>query len=469
MEKFDVVIIGAGPGGYPAAIRAAQLGYTTAIVEREVLGGTCLNWGCIPTKTLIASSDLFFRVRHHGGELGLEAAGIGFDYAAMTARKDAVVKKLRDGVGGLLKGHGVELVRGDARFVTSRRVVVSRPDGEDRWLQGRRFVIASGSQGGVPGFLPSDPRIVDSRSFLDRKTLPSELLVLGGGVIGCEFACMAAQLGAKVTVVEMLEDILPMQDKDVRRVLRKRMEKDLGIVLRTGARAENVRVKNERVLAEVGDETFEADLLLAATGRRPASAGLGLDAAGVETDAAGGIVVDTRGRTSVPWIFAVGDVIQGSTQLAHAATAQGEAAVTGLEDGRPLPAPRLVPSCIFTAPEIGVVGLTESAAAHEKRAVRTGVFPFMALGKALAAGEPEGFVKWIADAETDQLLGAAAVGAHATELIAEATLAVQSELTAADVAGTIHSHPTFSEAWMEAAHALHGNCVHQPPPRRKTR
>lgn len=469
MEKFDVVVIGAGPGGYPAAIRAAQLGYRTAIVEREALGGTCLNWGCIPTKTLIASSDLCFRMRRHGAELGLKTGEIAVDYAAMAARKDAVVQKLTGGVGRLIQAHGVERVRGEARFVTPRCVAVSRPDEEERWLRARRFVIAAGSEGGVPGFLPSDPRIVDSRAFLERTELPESLLVLGGGVIGCEFACMAAQLGVKVTVVEMLEDILPAMDQDVRRVLRKRMEKDLGMALRTGARMENVRVSRGKVSAEVGKERFEAELLLTATGRRPASAGLGLAAAGVETDEGGGILVDEVGRTSVPWIFAVGDVIHGSTQLAHAATAQGEAAVTGLDTGRVTRPSRLVPSCIFTAPEIGTVGWTETAAADQNRAVRTGVFSFMALGKALASGEPDGFVKWIADAETDQLLGAAAVGGHATDLIAEAALAVRMELTAAEVAGTIHSHPTFSEAWMEAAHALHGRCVHQPPSRRKAR
>ncbi len=465
MEKFDLIVIGGGPGGYPAAIRAAQLGLSAALIEQEQLGGACLNWGCIPTKTLIASSDLYARMRR-AASYGLAAGEPGFDYAAMARRKDEVVERLRGGIAQLLAAHKANVFRGRASFLARNRVRVSGADGATD-LEAKHILLATGASPVVPGFLPRHPRVATSREFLERDRLPASLLVMGGGVIGCEFACMAARLGARVTIVELLDDILLMLDKDVRRVARKHMEKELGIRILTGRPLENAQAGNDRVTASAGDVALEADLLLCAVGRRPHTDGLALDKAGLTEAERGGLVVDETGRTAVPAVWAVGDVVAGSVQLAHAATSHGVTVAENIARGRRDPLETLVPACIFTAPEIGTVGLTEDAARAQGRAVETGKFPFVALGKAMAAGETDGFVKWVACAETGQLLGAHAVGAHATELIAEAALAIRGEWTAEELGRTVHCHPTFSEAWMEAAHALHGACVHQPPARRR--
>jgi len=462
MEKYDVVVIGSGPGGYPAAIRAAQLGASTALVEREAVGGTCLNWGCIPTKTLIASSDLFARM-NAAGELGLSAEGTSYDYAAIVKRKGKVVARLKGGLGQLLKANKVDVITGTASFAGRNRIAV---DGKTA-MEAGRTIIATGSCSAMPSFIPSGKRVVESRAFLDMTGLPGSMIVLGGGVIGCEFACMAAQFGVKVTVVEMLEDILLMLDADIRAELRKHMEGRLGIEVFTGAPLVDIKAGKTGVNGKFGDRTLKAELLLASVGRLPVTNGLELERAGLATTDSGHIETDSLGRTSVASVYAVGDVTAGSTQLAHAATAQGINAASDACGQRVPRAEQVVPACIFTAPEIGSVGLTEREALESGREVVTGKYSFAGLGKAMAAGETGGFVKWIADAATDQLLGAHAVGPHATELISEATSAVAAEMTAAELGRTIHCHPTFSEAWMEAAHAVHGEAIHQPPRRRK--
>ncbi|MBN1674063.1 MAG: dihydrolipoyl dehydrogenase [Kiritimatiellae bacterium] len=462
MEEFDVVVIGAGPGGYPAAIRAAQLGASVAVVEKEQLGGTCLNWGCIPTKTLIASADLYHRAVH-SGELGLKIGAATADFAAMAKRKREVVTGLRGGIGQLLKSNGITVLAGQASFRGRNRLAVRGPEG-DRAVQCGRTIIATGSEPAMPGFLPKHDRILDSRRFLDLTRLPGALIVLGGGVIGCEFACMAAQLGVRVTVVEMLDDILFTLDRDVRHVLRQHMESALGIDMLTGVSLADVTAGDKGVTASAGSKRIKADLLLVAVGRRPVTAGLNLEALGFSPDEKGFIPVDAGCRTPAATVYAVGDVT-GVSQLAHAATSQG---ITASENacGQRRLRETCVPACIFTSPEIGSVGLTEQAAKAEGLPIRTGKFPFAALGRALAAGAPAGFVKWVVDAETDQLLGAHAVGAHATELIAGAALAIRAELTAEALGRTVHCHPTFAEAWMEAAHAVHGLCIHTAPKRR---
>ena len=462
-NNYDVVVIGAGPGGYPAAIRAAQLGKRVALIEKEALGGTCLNWGCIPTKALIASAELY-RQAQEGEALGVSCSQVGFDYARMVARKSEIVKKLVGGVQQLLKANGVDVLSGVARFEGPRRLSVRNAAGETQWVQAEQTIIATGSVSAMPGFLPKHPRVLESRAFLDQAALPATLIVLGGGVIGCEFACLAAQLGTQVTVVEMLDDILPMIDRDVRRVLRRRMEA-LGIVLCVGAPLTEIKASDKGVTGQYRDQTITGEQLLVAVGRSVTTAQLDLPSAGVAVDARGQIIVDASCRTSQSSIFAIGDVVSGNLQLAHVATSQGILAAE-VAAGHRRTVETVVPSCIFTTPEIGVVGLTEDQARAAGREVRTGVFNFTALGKALAAGTTEGFVKWVADATTDQLLGAQAVGSHATELIATAALAVRNELTALEFGNTIHSHPTLSEAWMEAAHAVHGTCIHSAPKRK---
>jgi len=459
MYDFDVIVIGAGPGGYPAAIRAAQLGKKTAIIEKEAFGGTCLNWGCIPTKTLIASAERYHHAAHSEA-YGITAKGVSFDYAKMAARKSEIVSKLSGGVQMLLKSNGVEMIKGTARFEGPNRLSILQPDGATRWLSAASIIIAAGSDSAMPGFLPKDKRVMDSRAFLDLTELPKNLLILGGGVIGCEFACMAAALGAKVTVVEMLEDIVMVLDRDVRRVLRKRME-SLGVTILTGAPLTNIAVKKDKVSGSYKDQTFEGDLLLVAVGRKPNTAALDLARAGVKVDERGTIPVDAQCRTNIASVFAVGDLITGSIQLAHAATQQGVIAAETAA-GHKSKVETICPSCIFTSPEIGLAGLTEAQAQQRGIAVKAVVFPFSVLGKAMAAGETDGFVKWLADPVTGQVLGAQAIGCHATELIAEAALAIRNQLTLDEVGNTIHSHPTLSEAWMEAAHAFHDACIHLP-------
>jgi dihydrolipoamide dehydrogenase len=465
METFDLVVIGAGPGGYPAAIRGAQLGASVAIVEKERMGGTCLNWGCIPTKTLIASSSLYHRIRH-ADSLGITAGVSTFDYSAMVKRKDALVSKLSGGVEQLLKANGVKIFRGTASFLPRNRIAVEGT--EAATLEAKRVIIASGSTSAVPGFIPKHDRILDSRRFLELTKLPASLIVLGGGVIGCEFACMAAQLGVKVTITEMLEDILFMLDADARRELHRTMEGSLGITILTGKPLEKIQAEAAGVAGEVNGQKIVAEMMLVSVGRKPVTARLSLEKAGLEITKSGHIETDSCCATRVEGIYAVGDVTAGSAQLAHAATAQGVTAAENACGEKPKPAETLVPACIFTDPEIGVVGLTEQEARVQGRAVLTGKFLFGALGRALASGETNGFVKWIADAQTDQLLGAQAVGSHATELIAEAAVAIRSELTAEELGKMIHCHPTLSESWMEAAHAVQGVCIHAAPRRRKT-
>lgn len=464
MENFGLVVVGGGPGGYPAAIRAAQLGASVALVEKEALGGTCLNWGCIPTKSLIAASDLYHRMRH-AKELGLVPGRTGYDYAAMVGRKAQIVGKLSSGVTQLLKANGVTVFKGTASFLSHNTIAVK--GATDRNLAANRIIIATGSTSALPGFIPKHKRILESRAFLDLTGLPKSLIVLGGGVIGCEFACMAAQLGVKVTVVELLEDILLIADSDVRRALKRHMKDDLRIRILTGEPMQDIAGSADSVSGTVGKKTVKAEMLLASVGRRPYSEGLELEKAGLETDDAGAIPVDGFGRSKIAGVYAIGDVTAGSTQLAHAATAQGLAAAENVCGEKPVAAETLVPACIFTSPEIGSVGLSETQAAEQGIDIQTGKFPFAALGKAMAAGEAAGFVKWIARPDTRQLLGAHAIGAHATELIAEATVAIRAELTVEELGRTVHCHPTFSEAWMEAAHAVDGQCIHAAPRRKR--
>lgn len=466
MEKYDFIVIGAGPGGYPAAIRAAQQGAAVALVEKEALGGTCLNWGCIPTKTLIAASALLENVRH-ADTLGLRIEKAACDYAAMIKNKDQVVAKLRGGIGQLLKSHGVTLLEGQASFTAHNRVSLQQGKKTTMRLEAKRIIIAAGSTSAMPAFLPQSELIVDSRAFLERTQLPQSLIIMGGGVIGCEFACMAAQLGAEVTIVELLEDILLMLDKDLRSELRRVMEQKLKIKILTGAPLEQITAGRDSVKGLVNGQAIEAALMLVSIGRQPNTKALDLAQAGLRLNPKGFLDADPKGRTNIAGIYAIGDVT-GGTQLAHAATAQGLAAVDQALGCKNTTANRIVPACIFTAPEIATTGLSEQDAQKQQRAIHTAKFPFVSLGKAVATNETNGFVKWIADEQTGQLLGAQAIGAHATELIATATIAIQSELTATEFAATIQAHPTLSEAWMEAAHALHGQCIHAPARRKKT-
>jgi len=477
METFDIAVIGAGPGGYPAAIRAAQLGAKVAIVEREKLGGTCLNWGCIPTKALIAAAETFEKIKH-AEKLGITVKGASVDYSVMIGNKDKAVGTLRGGINALLTANGVKQFTGTASFVDRNTIEISGGPIINQifgasvpasWISANKIIIATGSTSAMPGFLPKHERVVESRAFLDIQILPVSMIVMGGGFIGCELACMAAMLGVKVTVVELLEDILLLLDPDVRREVHGHMEKNLGIRVLTGKALDTISAGGGGATAisgNIGGETLTAELLLCAVGRKPVTEGLKLENAGLKTTERGFIEADDYCRTKVANIFAIGDVT-GKIQLAHYATAQGIAAAENAVQTKVRKHDTIVPNVIFTSPEVGTAGLSEADAKKNNRAVKTGKFRFAGLGKGIATGETTGFVKWIADAATDQLLGAAAVGPHATELIAEAVAAIRAELTTAELGRTIHAHPTFSEAWMEAAHALHGECIHGPSKRKQ--
>jgi dihydrolipoamide dehydrogenase len=462
MEKFDIVVIGGGPGGYAAAISASQEGASVALIEKAVLGGTCLNWGCISTKALIASSKLFAQIKS-AEKMGLNVTEAYFDYEAISKHKNILVAKLRSGTADLLKANGVAVFKGTASYIS--RNLISIRDGKTV-IEASNTIISTGSKSSMPSFLPKNRRVVDSRGFLEANKLPPNIIILGGGIIGCELACMASQLGVKVTLIEMLEDILTILDSDIRQGLRNSMENDLSIRVLTGKQLNNIRVGKDSVGGKFGKERIEAELLLVAVGRDPETEGLALRNTGVATNKAGYIETDEFCRTSVPSIFAVGDVT-GGPQLAHAATSQGITAAENAYTGKRRRKETVVPACIFTSPEIGTVGLTENEAKKRGIAVKIGRFPFSALGRALNMGDQSGFVKWVVDADTEQLLGAHTIGPHATELIAEAAVAIRAELTVHELEHTIHCHPTLAEAWMEAAYAAQQKSIHLMPRKKR--
>ncbi len=460
---FDVIVIGAGPGGYPAAIKAAQLGAKTAIIEREWLGGTCLNCGCIPTKTLIAGAEVYQKILH-ADTFGIKVGTPEIDYPAMKQRKDGVVQNLKNGIAALLKAHGVTIFEGEGSFRDAHTIAVKKADGATEEIIGKNIIIATGSTSTVPDFIPKHARIVESRAFLDQEELPKSLLVLGGGYIGCELACMAAGLGVKVTVVELLADVLMLLDKDVRQIVKRKMKKELGMTLLTGDALENIQATDNGVTATAGDTRLEADMLLVAIGRSPVTDGLNLEAAGVTVNEHGYVEVDEQSRTNVPNVYCIGDV-SGRMQLAHAATSQAIYAAEHALRGEEKSEETVIPGVIFTSPEVALVGLTETEAKERGMEVAAGKFYFRGLGKAMAANETEGFVKIIADKASDRILGAQCAGPHATDLISEMAVAIRNELTAKELGNTVHAHPTFAEIWMEAAHALHKACIHAPPAR----
>ncbi len=382
------------------------------------------------------------------------------DYAAMIGHKNQVVTQLKGGIKQLLTANGVKQFTGTASFVDRNTIAI---DGGEK-ISAKKVIIATGSTSTMLP-LPKHERIVESRGFLGRDRLPESMIVLGGGFIGCEIASMAAMLGTKVTIVEMLDDILMLVDADVRREVRTHMEKTLGIRVVTGKAMTDITADSKSVHGKVGDETVKAELLPCSVGRKPVTDGLKLENAGLEVTARGYIETDAYCRTKAATVFAIGDVT-GKTQLAHYATSQGITAAENAVGPKAQRHEELVPNVIFTAPEIGTVGIGEDEAKKAGKAIKTGKFRFASLGKAMAAGQTAGFVKWIADAETDRLIGAVAVGAHATELVATATTAIKGEFTAKELGRTIFAHPTFSEAWMEAAHAVHGTCIHGAPSRK---
>jgi len=460
--QVDLCVVGAGPGGYVAAIRAAQLGMQVACVEKEsALGGTCLRVGCIPSKALLDSSEHYWHAGHGLAAHGIEVAGLELDLAAMMARKTKVVRGLTQGIRGLFRKHAITWVSGTARLEAPGRVRVLGADGE-QVVEAGRVLIATGSEPAPLANLPFDGEyVVSSTEALAFERVPARLLVVGGGAIGLELGSVWNRLGAQVTVVEFLDRIAPGMDADLARQLHTALEhQGMRLWLQTKAegavRTETgVRVTLER---EGGHTEEEVDRVLVAVGRRPHAEGLGARELGVAFDEGGRIVVDEHFETDVAGVFAIGDVIRGP-MLAHKAEEEGVACVETMAGHAGEVNYAAIPSVIYTAPEFAGVGLTAEDAARQGRRVRTGSFPFMANGRARALGETQGGVSIVADAETDALLGVHVLGPRASDLIAEAVVAIEFGGSAEDLARSVHAHPTFSEAIKEAALAVDGRAL----------
>jgi dihydrolipoamide dehydrogenase len=459
--EFDVIVIGAGPGGYVAAIRAAQLGLKTACVEsRETLGGTCLNVGCIPSKALLHASELFEEANH--GTLarwGVKTAGVELDLAAMHAARDEVVKGLTQGVAFLFKQNKVEWLKGQARFTAKDAIDVG-----GKAYRAKNFVIATGSSvTPLPGVEIDQERIVDSTGALVLPKVPEQMVVIGGGVIGLELGSVWRRLGAKVIVVEFLDQILPGMDGDVRKEANKIFRKQ-GFEFRLSTKVTKAERKGDGVVLTVepaaggASETIEAEIALVSIGRRPNTEGLGLDSAGIALNKRGQIEVDHEFRTKVPGIWAIGDVTPGP-MLAHKAEDEGIAVAENIAGQTGIVNHDVIPSVVYTMPEIAGVGLTEEEAkAHGE--VKIGRFPMMANSRAKTNREPDGFVKVIADAKSDRVLGVWMIASVAGTMIAQAAQAMEFGATSEDIAYTCHAHPTHSEAVKEAAMAVRGLPIH---------
>ena len=460
MPTYDIVIIGSGPAGYVAAIRAAQLGAAVAVVEDRELGGACLNRGCIPTKALLESARMLDRLRH-AAEFGVKlAAPPEADYAQLAKRKDAVVERLRRGVGWLFKNASVTSVAGRATVLEPRLVEVATPDGKVARLESRRVLVATGSEPARPKMFPFDgARVITSDEALALTTLPESVLIVGGGYIGCEFASLWAELGAKVTLVEMLPVLLANSDADVSKEIERALLRRRVKVL-TGTKIEKLAVTDAGVAAELSaGKSVEAQVAFVAVGRRANIDTCGLDSLGVKIER-GSVAVDGFGRTNVEGIRAVGDVT-GRIMLAHYGSEQGVVAMEHLfgRDAAPID-DAACPSCVFTIPEVATVGLTEAQAREKFGDVRVGRFPMSALGKAIASGNTAGFVKIVGDS-SDTVLGVHMIGHEVTSMIAEATLAVRLKLKISDLIHTIHAHPTMPEALHEASLDFLGRAIHK--------
>jgi dihydrolipoamide dehydrogenase len=467
--SFDIIIIGSGPGGYIAAIRAAQLGFKTAIVERSYLGGICLNWGCIPTKALLRSAEIFHYFQH-AKDYGLSAQGIGYDGAAVVQRSRAVSKRLNDGVGFLMRKNKVDVIWGEATIDAPGKITVkpSSTEAPKNTLgpgayTAKHIILATGARPRVlPGLEPDKKLVWTYFEAMAPNRIPKSLLVIGSGAIGIEFASFYRTLGADVTVVEVLPQILPVEDAEIAGLARKSFEKQ-GIKILTGATVTKLDRKDDQVTATIKDgkgatQSLTVERVISAVGVVGNIENLGLEKLGVKTDR-GTIVIDGYGCTNVPGIYAIGDVA-GPPMLAHKAEHEGVVCVEAIKGLKPHPTDkRLVPGCTYCSPQIASVGLTEAAAKEKKIDVRVGRFPFIGNGKAIAMGEPEGLVKVIFDKKTGQLLGAHMIGAEVTELIQGYVVAMNLESTEEELMHTIFPHPTLSEAMKEAVLDAYGRVL----------
>lgn len=458
---YDAVIIGAGPGGYVSAIRLGQLGKKVALVEKSRVGGVCLNAGCIPSKALLHAARVNRTIKE-ASMWGFEAGNSRIDPVKVIEWKDGIVERLVKGILTLLKNAGVELTEGTATVLSSNEVKVQKDDGEVI-LKTENIIVATGTAPiPIPGFEPDYRKVIDPTVALSLKEIPPRLLIIGGGVTGMEMAEYFSGMGSSVTVVEMMDRILPMADGEASKLMTRLMKKKKVKIL-TSTRALSHRETGEGIEVTIStkgkEKTIMADMILVSVGRKPSPERLGIDGSTVKLDERGHIVVDDRMRSSNPHIFAIGD-ITGEPWLAHKASKQGIIAaevIAGLETAKDF---RFIPSVVYTDPEIAWVGMTEEEATTEGRTLKIGRFPYSASGRALSANEPEGFVKIITDSETEEILGVHIVSAHASEMISEATLAMETGANAEDLSLIIHPHPTLAEGIMEAAESVYGKAVH---------
>ncbi len=456
-----IIIIGAGPGGYVAAIRAAQLGAQVTVVEAQAVGGVCLNWGCIPSKTLLNLVDLGERARH-AEAWGLTFEGpIGFDLKRMMARKNEVVQSLVKGITTLFKQWNIQQVAGRGELVSDRQVRVTDIEGVTSLLEAEAIVLATGSSWPqLPQFPIDGQQVISSKEALELVDIPRNILIVGGGVEGCEFACLFGGLGSQVTVVEMMPTLLPTEDADTVTILTREFKK------RKVQMALNTTIQDWQSTAEGIQATLSsgqsvvAEKMLISVGRRMNSRGIGLETVGVKTGSREEILVDEHMETSIPGVYAIGDVT-GQSMLAHVASAQGKVAVSNAMGTPQAINYDVIPAGIFTLPEIGRVGLTEQQAKERGVNITVGRFRYGGLGKAQAVGETAGQFKIIADEQSKKIIGVHIIGAHAADLIHEGALAMQGGLTVTDMADMIHAHPTLSEGLMEAAEDSEGLAIHQ--------
>jgi len=460
---FDLVVIGAGPGGYTAAIKAAQLGMKTAIVEKDqALGGTCLNVGCIPSKALLSSTELFHEAQRQFGSHGISADRLSMDVSKMMKRKDDIVRKMARGIDYLMNKNGIERLAGMGRIVSANKVEVTS-DGGSQKLNAKHILIATGSRVASLPFLEIDGEtILSSDHAIALGEVPESMVVIGGGAIGLELGSVWARLGTKVTVVEFLPRIVAMFDEDITLALQKLLQKQ-GLKFHLGTRVESADKNNGgvRLTASKGDKKLEleAEKVLVAVGRNPNTEGLGVAEAGVELDERGCIKTNTERQTNVPGIYAIGDVVAGP-MLAHKAEQEAIAAVERMAGQSGSVNYDTIPSVVYTAPEVAAVGLIEVEAKEKGHEIAIGVFPFQANGRAVACGHADGLAKVIADKASGRVLGAQILSTNASELIAEAVLLMEFGGSAEDLARTIHAHPTMSEGLREAAHIAVGEPLH---------
>ncbi len=467
MKTFDAVVIGAGPGGYVTAIRLAQLGKKTAIIEKQYYGGVCLNVGCIPSKALIYAATQYYRVRHELEEMGITATGVDCDFKKMQEWKGGVVKKLTGGVSQLLKRNGVEMFSGTAVFQSANTVEIKSASGSET-LQAASIVLATGSRVmEIPPLPFNGKNILSSTEALALTELPSKLVVIGGGFIGVEIGMVYAKLGSQVTIVEALDTLLSTVDQELVAVVERKMRK-LGMQVFKQTKALSIQEKNALTspllhldveTADKGKQTLEATHILVSVGRKPNSEGLGLEKIGVKLDAKGNVLTDKEGKTNVAGVFAIGDVA-GAPQLAHRAMMDGMLVAAGIAGEKSFKDYKTVPWAIFSDPEIAVCGLTEKEAKDQGFRYRVGKFPFAVNGRALSTNETDGFIKVLVEEEKEIILGVHIVGPEASNLIAEAALAIEMGACADDIVRTIHTHPTLPEAFPEAVEAALSKAIH---------